>query len=59
MEASQTRVEQLALTALMLLPGALIVYTGFNAGATSLTPAVVVLVLTQVLLVRIIQARRP
>jgi O-antigen ligase len=46
--------------ALMMLPGALIVFTGFNAGGYFPgTPAVVAIVLTQVLLVRILQARRP
>ena len=48
------------MVALMLLPGALIVFTGFNAGGYFPgTPAVVAIVLTQVLLVRILQARRP
>lgn len=48
------------MVALMLLPGALIVLTGFNAGGYFPgTPAVVAIVLTQVLLVRILQARRP
>jgi hypothetical protein len=50
----------LAMVALMLLPGALIVFTGFNAGGYFPgTPAVVAIVLTQVLLVRILQARHP
>ena len=49
-----------AVTALMLLPGALIVFMGFNAGGYfPATPAVAALVLTQVLLVRIMQSRRP
>jgi O-antigen ligase len=44
----------------MLLPGALIVFLGFNAGGYFPgTPAVVALVLTQILLVRILQARHP
>jgi O-antigen ligase len=48
------------MVALMLLPGALIVFTGFNAGGYFPgTPAVVAIVLTQVLLVRILQARKP
>ena len=48
------------MVALMLLPGALIVFTGFNAGGYFPgTPAVVAIVLTQVLLVRILQARQP
>jgi hypothetical protein len=49
-----------AVTALMLLPGALIVFMGFNAGGYfPATPAVAALVLAQVLLVRIMQSRRP
>jgi O-Antigen ligase len=49
-----------AITALMLLPGALIVFMGFNAGGYfPATPAVAALVLAQVLLVRIMQSRRP
>jgi hypothetical protein len=44
----------------MLLPGALIVFLGFNAGGYFPgTPAVAALVLTQILLVRIVQARHP
>ena len=44
----------------MLLPGALIVFMGFNAGGFfPATPAIAALVLAQVLLVRIMQARRP
>jgi len=55
-----TRTEQLAVTALMLLPGALIVFTGFNAGGFfPATPAIAAIVLTQILLVRIMQAPRP
>jgi O-Antigen ligase len=58
--APATRVERLAVTALMLLPGALIVFTGFNAGGYfPATPAIVAIVLAQVLLVRIMQAPRP
>jgi hypothetical protein len=46
--------------ALMLLPGALIVFLGFNAGGYFPgATAVAALVLTQVLLVRILQARHP
>ncbi len=48
------------MVALMLLPGALIVLTGFNAGGYFPgTPAVVAIVLTQVLVVRILQASDP
>jgi hypothetical protein len=46
--------------ALMLLPGALIVFLGFNAGGYFPgTPALAALVLTQILIVRIVQARQP
>jgi hypothetical protein len=49
-----------AITALMLLPGALIVFTGFNAGGYfPATPAIVAVALTQILLVRLLRARRP
>jgi O-antigen ligase len=59
-EASATWVSEVAMVALMLLPGALIVFTGFNAGGYFPgTPAVVAIVLSQVLLVRILQARHP
>jgi hypothetical protein len=58
--ATGARVERLALTALMLLPGALIVFTGFNAGGYfPATPAILAIVLAQILLVRIVQARHP
>ncbi len=58
--ATGARVERLALTALMLLPGALIVFTGFNAGGYfPATPAILAIVLLQILLVRIVQARHP
>jgi hypothetical protein len=58
--ATGARVERLAVTALMLLPGALIVFTGFNAGGYfPATPAILAIVLAQILLVRIIQARHP
>jgi O-antigen ligase len=44
----------------MLLPGALIVFTGFNAGGYFPTStALAVVLLTQILLVRIVQAQRP
>jgi O-antigen ligase len=46
--------------ALMLLPGALVVFLGFNAGGYFPgTPAVAALILTQILIVRIVQARHP
>jgi len=49
-----------AVTALMFLPGALIVFTGFNAGGYfPATPAIVAVVLTQILLVRIVRSRHP
>ncbi|HEV3095350.1 MAG TPA: O-antigen ligase family protein [Solirubrobacteraceae bacterium] len=55
-----TRGERLALTLLMLLPGALIVFTGFTAGGYfPSTPAIAALVLTQILIVRLLQARHP
>jgi O-antigen ligase len=54
------RAPKLAATALMLLPGALIVFTGFDAGGYfPATPAIAAIVLAQVLLVRIMQAPRP
>ncbi|MFZ1155508.1 MAG: O-antigen ligase family protein [Solirubrobacteraceae bacterium] len=57
---SATSISELGLIALMLLPGALIVFLGFNAGGYFPgAPAVVALVLTQILLVRILQARHP
>lgn len=44
----------------MLLPGALVVLTGFDAGGYfPATPAIAAIVLTQVLLVRLVQAERP
>jgi hypothetical protein len=59
-EPSGTRAGRLAVTALMLLPGALIVFMGFNAGGYfPATPAVAAIVLAQILLVRIMQARHP
>jgi hypothetical protein len=59
-DASVTSVSELGAIALMLLPGALIVFLGFNAGGYFPgTPAVAALVLTQILLVRIVQARHP
>jgi O-antigen ligase len=45
---------------LMLLPGALIVFMGFNSGGNfPQTPALAAIVLAQVLLVRIMQSRDP
>ncbi len=59
-EAVATRTGELAAAALMLLPGALVVFTGFNAGGYfPATPAIVAIVLTQILLVRILQSSRP
>jgi O-Antigen ligase len=58
--ASATLAERIALAALMLLPGALIVFTAFNAGGYfPATPAIVAVVLSQILLVRIMQAPHP
>jgi hypothetical protein len=54
------RGERLALTLLMLLPGALIVLTGFTAGGYfPATPAIGAFVLTQILIVRLLQSRHP
>jgi hypothetical protein len=54
------RTEELALTALMLLPGALIVFMGFNAGGNfPVATAIGALVLAQVLALRIVQSRHP
>jgi hypothetical protein len=59
-EAAVNSLSELGLIALMLLPGALIVFLGFNAGGYFPgTPAVAVLVVTQILLVRIVQTRHP
>jgi hypothetical protein len=59
-EAPGTRVGGFAVTALMLLPGALIIFLGFNAGGYfPATTAVATLVLAQILLVRIMQSRHP
>jgi len=55
-----TRTGELALTALMLLPGALVVFTGFHAGGYfPASTAIAAIVLAQILLVRIVQAPRP
>lgn len=49
-----------AVTALMLLPGALVVFMGFNAGGYfPAAPAAAAIVLAQILLVRIARARDP
>jgi O-antigen ligase len=46
--------------ALMLVPGALIIFMGFNAGGYfPATPSLAALVLAQILLVRIMQSRHP
>jgi O-antigen ligase len=59
-DASVISLNKLGLIGLMLLPGALIVFLGFNAGGYFPgTPAVAALVLTQILLVRIVQVRHP
>jgi hypothetical protein len=59
-ERSATWVSELGMVALMLLPGALIVFLGFNAGGYFPgAPAVAAIVLTQILLVRTVQARHP
>ena len=59
-ETVASRTGELAAAALMLLPGALVVFTGFNAGGYfPATPAIVAIVLTQILLVRILQSSRP
>jgi O-antigen ligase len=59
-DASTASLSRLATVALMLLPGALIVFMAFNAGGYFPgTPAVAAIVLTQILLVRIVQARHP
>src|SRR5947208_416151 len=59
-DAPVARLEKPAITALMLLPGALIVLMGFNGGGYfPAAPAVGVIVLAQVLLVRIVRSRRP
>jgi O-antigen ligase len=56
----RTLASSLANGALLLLPGALIVYLGFNAGGFfPYTPAVVTIVLLAVLAVRICVARNP
>jgi hypothetical protein len=55
-----TRAEGFAVTALMLLPGALVVLMGFNAGGYfPAAHAVVAIVIAQILLVRIVRSRDP
>jgi O-antigen ligase len=55
-----TRAGGVAVTALMLLPGALVVFMGFNAGGYfPAAPAVAAIVLAQILLVRIMLSRNP
>jgi hypothetical protein len=50
----------MGLVALMLLPGALIVFMGFSGGGYfPQTPAIAALILTQILLVRVLQANHP
>src|SRR5438128_3401764 len=49
-----------ATTALMLLPGVLVVFLGFNAGGYfPATPALATIVLSQALLLRLVNARSP
>jgi hypothetical protein len=55
-----SRVQSPAMIALMLLPGALVVFMGFNAGGYfPAAPAVAAIVLAQILLVRIVRSRSP
>jgi O-antigen ligase len=59
-DAPVVPIERVATTALMLLPGALVVFMGFNAGGYfPVAPAVGVIVLAWVLLARIVWSRRP
>lgn len=59
-DAPVAPIERAATTALMLLPGALVVFMGFNAGGYfPAAPAVASIVLAWVLLVRIVSSRRP
>jgi hypothetical protein len=59
-DAPGTRAGGLAVTALMLLPGALVVLMGFNAGGYfPAAPALAAIVLAQILLVRIVRSRDP
>lgn len=51
---------ELARVALMLFPGAMVVFLGFNAGGNFPgTTGIAALVLTQILFVTVVQARRP
>ena len=55
-----SRGERTGLIVLMLLPGALIVFMGFSGGGYfPQTPAIAALILTQILLVRVLQANHP
>ena len=59
-DVSPSRFGSAAIAALTLLPGVLIVFLGFNSGGYfPQTPALGAIVLAQVLLVRIMQSRRP
>ncbi len=59
-DAPRPRAGGFAVTALMLLPGALVVFMGFNAGGYfPAAPALAVIVLAQILLVRIMRSRNP
>ncbi len=59
-DAPRTRAGEIAVTALMLLPGALVVFMGFNAGGYfPAAPAVAAVVLAQILLVRVVCSRNP
>jgi O-antigen ligase len=54
------RGDRFARSALLLLPGALVVFMGFNAGGNfPIAPAVAAIVLVQLLLLRVIYARDP
>lgn len=54
------RAQSPSMIALMLLPGALVVFMGFNAGGYfPAAPAVVSIVLAQILLMRIVRSRNP
>jgi hypothetical protein len=59
-ETPVSRAQSPATIALMLLPGALVVFMGFNAGGYfPAAPAAAAIVLAQILLVRIVRARDP
>jgi O-antigen ligase len=59
-ETSTTRLEAIATGVLMLLPGILIAYAGFNSGGYfAQTPAIAAIVVALVLLVRTMQSRDP